>query len=578
LPLKITDTERIYSPPVRYIWRPDAISLYESLWSILNKFAYLNDATTLEVKKAFADDHWQETRGVWSNYLYSLTDFNRLDRAKIQEGLELTSEQMEYSVSNLYEINRAWQTVSGVLRFCPVCIKNGFHSPLFQQTWLEKCPLHRRFLIEKCPSCSKAILYSYADKSLEHPYACKCGYMLWPGIRGNAWKRALRQEQINTINNFFSWYEELIYNRDFAYLDLAEYALMKVIPNDKNREQVMRCITQVSPIEGWPGHIFKGSTKRKHSYVDCGTHLPWTVGKPVGYSEGEEVKTLAQAKKRAVDVINYFSIINSFRRYLKNRVLRKHKRCLEEYRGALVFKEVWQIPVMCRCAHAYYLWDDYWDKYSIYWCHREIVLDEDTGRSVFTDIYHLDLAFQSKLNSIIGYLDDSLYSARRQRESLVRWITQHVLGLCLANTFEESWQVASKVENMDPKELAHRKVGERDNSLYLYMLKNNKHPDRIHIWCRPILEKAMSEASRIEPDHYDRVKRIGKTQNAESGRHISHFAYDEMVYSGNEFVRKRSNHSLSEEQLCKIMNYVPSGKHVLINRKTPVRPEKIKVT
>jgi len=60
---------------------------------------------------------------------------------------------------------------------CPICIDNGYHSPIQQLPWVTHCPFHKVELINKCPQCSRGLVL---DKG-SLPYLCRwCGY---PDIR-----------------------------------------------------------------------------------------------------------------------------------------------------------------------------------------------------------------------------------------------------------------------------------------------------------------------------------------------------------------------------------------------------------
>lgn len=62
------------------------------------------------------------------------------------------------------------------LRYCPLCIKEKYHSTLHQFTFIHQCPFHKIKLIEQCPSCNISYSYNFKDKTLKNNYTCTCGF------------------------------------------------------------------------------------------------------------------------------------------------------------------------------------------------------------------------------------------------------------------------------------------------------------------------------------------------------------------------------------------------------------------
>ncbi|WP_193909396.1 hypothetical protein [Cellvibrio polysaccharolyticus] len=42
-----------------------------------------------------------------------------------------------------------------IIRNCPNCAKEGYHSAIFEWRWLANCPIHRMPLSDTCPACLK---------------------------------------------------------------------------------------------------------------------------------------------------------------------------------------------------------------------------------------------------------------------------------------------------------------------------------------------------------------------------------------------------------------------------------------
>jgi TniQ len=63
---------------------------------------------------------------------------------------------------------------SSELRFCPVCLRLGFHSEIFQLRGLRSCPQHGCRLQTGCPGCQQ---WASIDEFLP-ALTCRCGHKL----------------------------------------------------------------------------------------------------------------------------------------------------------------------------------------------------------------------------------------------------------------------------------------------------------------------------------------------------------------------------------------------------------------
>lgn len=59
------------------------------------------------------------------------------------------------------------------IRFCPSCLRECFHSPLFQLANVNRCPLHECELLVACEQCGNAIgRPAFNPREFRHPLAC----------------------------------------------------------------------------------------------------------------------------------------------------------------------------------------------------------------------------------------------------------------------------------------------------------------------------------------------------------------------------------------------------------------------
>ncbi len=62
---------------------------------------------------------------------------------------------------------------SQILRFCPICLSNGFHSLWFQFSAMQECPMHGCLLSDRCQSCGTLVgSYRFTAKMFATPFKC----------------------------------------------------------------------------------------------------------------------------------------------------------------------------------------------------------------------------------------------------------------------------------------------------------------------------------------------------------------------------------------------------------------------
>lgn len=213
----MTSVESGLSSVPRYCWRRDWVVPYESLWSLLHKFAALNWVYMRDVKQLFRKtstvDRWQRYGlGKWN--LHTLWDF---DAEKIRTALKLSPEDLNQSltISLISSLEIRWLTPEMALRFCPECINRGYHSVFHQLYALSECPIHGITLTEKCHRCGGKIPYKLNDQG-KSPYSCPvCQRRLWVPFR-----RAGEDIEANIIeldeilkprlDNLFAWFATVL--------------------------------------------------------------------------------------------------------------------------------------------------------------------------------------------------------------------------------------------------------------------------------------------------------------------------------------------------------------------------------
>lgn len=196
-------------PDATITWRKDGFSEYESLWSFIHKYRYLNRITLSELRKTLTTKErapllWRKA----TQEMASLDDFDiKLIKnlTKIPEDWLLKSVTSTYRANNLYFKGTAG--VSPALRYCPECIKSGFHATQFQFLFIEQCPIHEVPLRDTCPSCHRAIEYALKNDLFTTYYGCVCGYCLWQEI-DKPWTFKLRAKNRLIFGSISHWLNE----------------------------------------------------------------------------------------------------------------------------------------------------------------------------------------------------------------------------------------------------------------------------------------------------------------------------------------------------------------------------------
>jgi hypothetical protein len=158
----IDDTDHIKCPVEHpyfersgFCWRPYWASRFESLWSLLRKFAHLNAINQYDVLRIFkiTDVSQKVERQRWCLQA-DLRQFGALDQWKLSTMFVLDNRELtESTVLRFVQGREADILTSEFLRFCPTCIYQGFHSPIHQLLFLTNCPAHGDRLEVRCAEC-----------------------------------------------------------------------------------------------------------------------------------------------------------------------------------------------------------------------------------------------------------------------------------------------------------------------------------------------------------------------------------------------------------------------------------------
>lgn len=144
-----------------------AISPYESIWSVLQKFIFSNQCSRADALDAMG-------RKGSSNLLF----LNNFDCLKFASASGISADMVENGDCGA-QIYRGLPC-KRTLRYCQLCLSHGYHSPIQQILYLKKCPFHRVGLIDRCATCDHPIHADLSSLSKSKPFHCNfCGTPLF---------------------------------------------------------------------------------------------------------------------------------------------------------------------------------------------------------------------------------------------------------------------------------------------------------------------------------------------------------------------------------------------------------------
>lgn len=171
--------------PKSFCWRESLVNRYESLWSLLHKFALLNSIEAKDLRDIFAFKYNRENVNAWKwRHRDDLRCFWGLDASKLTLTLNNNEKLINESVVSAFvKENEVLKFSCENLKFCKKCLKSGFHSSLYQLLFINRCPVHEADLITKCPKCKNNIPYKFDNIAFKNPYKCpKCKLSFCPTL------------------------------------------------------------------------------------------------------------------------------------------------------------------------------------------------------------------------------------------------------------------------------------------------------------------------------------------------------------------------------------------------------------
>jgi hypothetical protein len=160
LPILMFDERRL-TPSFGYVFNPKWVEPHESIVSILWKFARMNRLAGHVVAGQVATITIDPYEGIEPRR-------DTVDIRRLRQTLGLRLKTLRASL-----IPRSLQRSSSrYFRYCPKCLKRGYHGVLHQLEPLQQCPIHGSWLETECANCHQPSPYLLNARLLDAPFRC----------------------------------------------------------------------------------------------------------------------------------------------------------------------------------------------------------------------------------------------------------------------------------------------------------------------------------------------------------------------------------------------------------------------
>lgn len=214
-------------------WSKDWILNYESSWSILKKFCYINSITYRDLYNEYGIDKFRRKNKMLADSQTSAFSLLNLDEVRIwqviKQPLHVQEKNSLIKLKAPFNPGSHLSNISIVheLRYCPICFKHKFHSTLTQFLFIRKCPFHNVEILDRCPSCFTKYHFTINDSKFLINYSCHCGFIFSDDNRtlsSKSFTPIIRDRNIERWLNLNEteiqhFQNSLIFNEDYVIRD-----------------------------------------------------------------------------------------------------------------------------------------------------------------------------------------------------------------------------------------------------------------------------------------------------------------------------------------------------------------------
>jgi hypothetical protein len=188
------------APRPQWCWRDDWVQGGESIYSLIGLFQALNIVGSQQIRTNFVEASDPGLSRFVRHPVVSLLRPDRFRAAAFATSIRLSLDVVQQSfVSEAFPVS-GWCGHQN-LRWCPQCVKAGYHAPLFQLLMVYECPAHHRPLEQHCPRCRSAFPYQLTTGTQTPLFLCPaCKLDLAPEMRAGR-RRALAPEDMRMLDH-----------------------------------------------------------------------------------------------------------------------------------------------------------------------------------------------------------------------------------------------------------------------------------------------------------------------------------------------------------------------------------------
>ena len=352
-----------------WCWREDWRIGGESSYCLLGLFQALNVVSNKRLVAEFFDPVRHRNGREIKLHQVDLRSTETLRVARLTRALRQSADEVAESfVLKAFEQGgaRSYST----LRWCPICIRAGYHANIFQMPVSQCCPAHRETLLSRCARCSSPIPYRLDPVAVVPLFSCvHCGLDLIPKLRAGWKKPTLEASVLARLNE----HAKLMQFCDRLPLLAAEFLQTSLVPSRAN-------FVVAAPKAGETAARYSAFVTQVMSALASKPQLDWQdPDDACSFSERPLPKCRANVVNSAAPgwprhlipssdsrLIQAACVYRSVRRHVWRRVLRRHHRCVTS-----ACRHLWwslrdtETLTICPVATAFLRWRMQWESVPI---------------------------------------------------------------------------------------------------------------------------------------------------------------------------------------------------------------------
>jgi hypothetical protein len=330
---------------VRRVWTTSWCLPHESAFIRLQKYAWANLASASDVARDLFGMKWSSSETPSFRELLC-GDWINTSKLRVPPGLT-------FQDGLIGAYGSTWPRLlasAAAFRYCEPCLREGFHSTLFQIEGLIKCPRHGVPLRSQCLHCgSRTMRLALQKLSFLAPFHCgECGRPLAEPLDPRLWIASTGQPNDIScaLQPLVNWLAQLdTYPHRYRETPLAQFALTGEFAGESEELVSFEIARHLVPL---------AIPQDQYAHSRRPLVYRWVVTRP----------NSSRAQHRGTDVMIDRAIYKSIRKHLLRTYLSAHRDCLRvAYTSVYVHRippgveEVMQEIDVCPVAAAFRRWE-----------------------------------------------------------------------------------------------------------------------------------------------------------------------------------------------------------------------------